>query len=597
MAKFTPGLMGAKTTPDFGGKSSVDGYDNSGDALLDSAIKGSIAQTNRNKATKFQQAQVLRDGIVSGHFSDDMVTQVEGALDRMSKLNPNGRNYSKVLNEANAELGMTVQKQAQVTDLLKRTSDAFNGDEDKKYYSKDAFFALLEDNTSLDLDSTGMNKAYQGYLKSTDNINQDVVREEFVDLLGKYKFGGSTKSGEGKVGEFTTIKQGEYSGERTQMYKLKSGVSVPVFTNSSDVPEDLVEKWGTSSKAHMAMMDNFVAKKTKGFKGTAEELEDAEMAAGQEFVLDQMKQVIPDYASISKTRENFQPGQGGGGSNNKPNPSSLIATQISRALLGDQSIIGNTSKSSMMFENTKLEGFDVTSQFKDVKLIPGIGKSPGRPATKIFRPINEDALYIDTGRGVVRYDESQFNDLMIMASSAGNGFDMTDANSLPEYNNTSKSFNIRQTVTDGTTTKNISELTSAEAQSGKWSPANQSLVGTKYQKYQMTDENKSNERSQQKIAGSALSQIEGFSIEQMNNNNQNYDNVTEMSKALNTSWSGQVVPGISMTKTIKSIKTGVNAVGSLGFGAGRDKFVVRFNDGSDKTISQDDMRTLVEGQF
>ena len=592
MAKFTPGLMGAKTTPDFGGKSSIDGYDSSGDALLDSAIKGSIAQTNRNKAVKFQQAQVLRDGIVSGHFSDDMVTQVEGALDRMAKLNPNGKNYSKVLNEANAELGMTVQKQAQVTKLLERTSAAFEGDEDKKYYSKDAFFALLEDNTSLDLDSPGMNKAYQGYLKSTKNINEDVVREDFVELLGKYKFGGSTKSEEGNIGEFSTLKQGEYAGEKTQMYKMtKDGVSVPIYSDASKVPSDLVEKWGTSSKAHMAILDAYVDKKTKGKTGTPEEMEALEMAAGQEFILDQMKQVIPDYASVSKTRESFQPGQGGGSSSNKPNPSSLIATQISRALLGDQSIIGKTSKSSIMFENTKLSGFDVTSQFKDIKLIPGIGKSPGRPATKIFRPLNEDALYIDTGRGVVRYDESQFNDLMIMASSAGNGFDMTDANSLPEYNNTSKSFNIRQTVTDGTTTKNISELTSAEAQSGKWSPANQSLAGTKYQKYQLTDENASNERNQQKTAGSALAQIEGFSIEQMNNDNQNYDNVTEMSKALNTSWSGQVVPGISTTKTIKSIKPGAALLG-----AGRDKFVIRFNDGSDKTIDQDEMRMLVLGQ-
>jgi len=590
MAKFTPGLMGAKTTPDFGGKSSIDGYDNSGDALLDSAIKGSIAQTNRNKATKFQQAQLLRDGIVSGHFSDDMVTQVEAALDRMTEMNPNGKNYSKVLNEANAELGMTVQKQAQVTKLLERTSAAFEGDEDKKYYSKDAFFALLEDNTSLDLDSPGMNKAYQGYLKSTKNINEDVVREDFVELLGKYKFGGGGETKEGEIGGVKTMINSSYQGERTQMYKLKSGVSVPIYTDASQVPEDLVEKWGTSSKAHVAMMDNYVNKKLVGKTRTDEEEKADELKFQKEFVLDQMKKVIPDYASISQKRESALPTDGGG-SNNKPNPSSLIATQISRALLGDQSIIGKTSKEYMMFQNTKLEGFDVTSQFKDIKLIPGIGKSPGRPATKIFRPINEDALYIDTGRGVVRYDESQFNDLMIMASSAGNGFDMKDANSLPEYNNTSKSFNIRQTVTDGTTTKNISELTSAEAQSGKWSPANQSLAGTKYQKYQLTDENASNERNQQKTAGSALAQIEGFSIEQMNNDNQNYDNVTEMSKALNTSWSGQVVPGVSTTKTIKSIKTGVR-----GLGSGRDKFVVRFNDGSDKTISQDKMRILVLGQ-
>ena len=593
MAKFTPGLMGAKTTPDFGGKSSVAGYSSAGDALLDSAIKGSVAQTNKNKATKFQQAQVLRDGIVSGHFSDDMVTQVEGALDRMSKLNPNGRNYSKVLNEANAELGMTVQKQGQVTKLLERTSAAFDGDEDKKYYSKDAFFALLEDNTSLDLDSTGMNKAYQGYLKSTDNINQDVVREEFVDLLGKYKFGGSTKSGEGKVGEFTTIKQGEYSGERTQMYKLKSGVSVPVFTNSSDVPEDLVEKWGTSSKAHMAMMDNFVAKKTKGFKGTAEELEDAEMAAGQEFVLDQMKQVIPDYASISKTRENFQPGQGGGSTPPKANPSSLIATAISRALLGDASMIGDTSLSTLNFENGTVEGFDITDQFKDIKLIPG-PKGTGRPARKIFRSTDEDALYIDTGNGIVKYDESQFNDLMIMASSAGNGFTMKDANSLPEYNTTKKSFNIRQQVTDGKTTKNISDLTPAEASSGNWGAANKSLAGTDYRRFSMTEYNKSKVLGLQKAAGNALAGVENFSYDNMVNTSTNYDQHTKIAAAINTAWAGQLVTSINATKAIRSVKR----PGMSGYDdRGRDKYLITYEDGEEDYITQEEMKHALQSQF
>ena len=593
MAKFTPGLMGAKTTPDFGGKSSVAGYSNAGDALLDSAIKGSVAQTNKNKATKFQQAQVLRDGIVSGHFSDDMVTQVEGALDRMSKLNPNGRNYSKVLNEANAELGMTVQKQGQVTKLLERTSAAFEGDEDKKYYSKDAFFALLEDNTSLDLDSTGMNKAYQGYLKSTDNINQDVVREEFVDLLGKYKFGGSTKSGEGKIGDLATLKQGNYSGERTQMYKLKSGVSVPVFANSSEVPEDLVEKWGTSSKAHMAMMDNYVDKELAGQTfADSDAKEAAEMAAGQEFVLDQMKQVIPDYASISQTRETIAPGQTDGSSTPKANPSSLIATAISRALLGDASMIGTeTGRSSLLYKNETLEGFDITDQFKDIKLIPG-PKGTGRPARKIFRSENEDALYIDSGNGIVRYDETQFNDLMIMASSAGNGFTMKDANSLPEYNTTKKSFNIRQQVTNGKITKNISDLTPAESSSGSWSAANKSLAGTDYKKYSMSKINASKEREQQFTAGAALALIDNFEFSQMNNNNQNYDLVSEMADALNTAWTGQVIPGINPTSAIKSIKRGVQLVG-----AGNDKFVVRFNDGSKpKDLTQDQMRMFVQGQ-
>ena len=593
MAKFTPGLMGVKTTANLGADP-IGGFVDKGANQLNSAIQGNIAQGARNKATKFQQAQNMRDGIVSGHFSEGMVTQVEEALDRMSKLNPNGRNYSKVLNEAQAELGMTVQKQAKVTALLDRTKSAFDTDEDNKYFQKDEFFALLEDNTDLELDANQMKAAYQGFLKNTENINQDLVREDFVELLGKYKFGGSTASSEGEVGGLATLKQGEYSGERTQMYKLDNGISVPVFASASDVPEDLVEKWGTSSKAHMAMMDSYVNKKTSGEKYPDDNArEAAELAAGQEFVLEQMKQVIPDYASVSKTRENFQPGQGSGsGNQNESNKASLIATQLSRSLLGDSSIIGETPISSMIYGNETLEGFDITDQFKNIKLIPGIGKSPGYAATKIFRSKDEDALYIAGGDGKIkRYGEDDFNNLMILASSAGNGFTMDDANSLPEYNTSQKAFQIRQQVTDGTTTKNISDLTPAEAQSGAWSAAGNSLAGTKYKKYSMSDVNASKIRGQQKTAGTALSTIDNFEFTQMNNSNQNYDLVKKMSSALNTAWAGQVVSNIDPTKTIKSIQRG--AMG----GSGRDMFVVRFNDGSDKTIDQDTMRQKLEGQF
>jgi hypothetical protein len=596
MAKFTPGLMGAKTTPTLE-KDMFGGYIDKGMNQLQSALSQSLAQNKSNKAQRFQQAASLRDGIVSGHFSDDMVTQVEASIERLAKLNPNGSNYSKVLNQSNAELGMTVAKQNQVTKLLERTSAAFEGDEDKKYYDKEGFFALLEDNTNLELTSQDMQGAYKSYLKGVDNINQDVVREDFVELLGKYKFGGSTKSGEGKIGEFSTLKQGEYSGEKTQMYKLKNGRSVPVFTDSKDVPTDLVEKWGTSSKAHMAMLDAYVDKKTEGQSGTPEEMEALEMAAGQEFVLEQMKQVIPDYASVSKTRESFQPGQGSGSGNNNntPNPSSLVATQLSRALLGDQSIIGNSPMSELVVGNETIDGFDVTNQFKDIKLIPGIGKSPGRPAAKIFRPANEDVLYIDTGRGVVKYDESQFNDLMIMASSAGNGFTMKDANSLPEYDNTSKAFNIRQTVTDGTTTKNISELTPAEAQSGKWSPANQSLAGTKYQKYSMSDDNKSKVLFHQQAAGNALAAIDGFSYDLMDDSSTNYDLNKEMAKAINSAWAGNLVTSLDATRVIRKVE---RAGMSANPDRGRDKYLVTFEDGSEKYVTQSAMKfALQETQF
>ena len=78
----------------------------------------------------------------------------------------------------------------------------------------------------------------------------------------------------------------------------------------------------------------------------------------------------------------------------------------------------------------------------------------------------------------------------------------------------------------------------------------------------------------------------------MNNSNQNYDLVSEMADALNTAWTGQVIPGINPTSAIKSIKRGVQLVG-----AGNDKFVVRFNDGSkSKDLTQDQMRMFVQGQ-
>ena len=601
MAKFTPGLMGVKTTPTLG-KNSIPGFIDTGTQSMDASFRQNLEIRAKNKATKFAQAQTLRDGIVSGHFSEDMVVKVEAAIDRMSKLNPNRRNYSKVLNEASAELGMAVQKQAKVTKLLERTGAAFEGDEDKKYYSKDGFFAMLEDNTNIDLDKTQMQSLYQGYLQDTGNINQDVVREDFVELLGKYKFGGNLKSKEGEIDGQKTLTQGSYQGERTQMYKLSNrNISIPVFANSSEVPEDLVEKWGTSSKAHMAMMDNYTKEKMKGFTGTQAEMDAEEMRIGQEFVLDQMKKVIPDYTSISKKKEDFipPPPTPAGDPNDKPNPSALIATQLARAMMGGDSIIGKTPVTKLQYKNTSLSGYDITNQFKDIKLIPGVGKSPGRPAKKIFRAEGEDALYIDTGKGVVRYDESQFNDLMIMASSAGNGFTMTDANTLPEYDNTKKAYNLRQKYTDGKTVKFRGEMTDAELSSGKWSTTGRSLVGTDFKAYVNTmtakDREAQNVRYQQATAGSAIADIENV-YDRMTNTTTDYEFVLDVANKLNTAWTGQVIKSLNKTSAITSIKRGVSAAGSMGFGAGRDKYVVRFADGSDKTVTQEEMKGYIQGQ-
>ena len=182
-----------------------------------------------------------------------------------------------------------------------------------------------------------------------------------------------------------------------------------------------------------------------------------------------------------------------------------------------------------------------------------------------------------------------------MASSAGNGFTMKDANSLPEYDNTSKAFNIRQTVTDGTTTKNISELTPAEAQSGKWSPANQSLAGTKYQKYAMSDDNKSKVLFHQKAAGNALASIDGFSYDLMDDSSTNYDLNTKMANAINSAWAGNLVTSLDATRVIRKVE---RAGMSANPDRGRDKYLVTFEDGSTKYVTQSAMKfALQETQF
>lgn len=574
MAKFTPGLMGAKTTPDFGGKSSVEGYSSAGDAVLDSAIKGSIAQTNRNKAIKFQQAQVLRDGIVSGHFSDEMVTQVEGALDRMSKLNPNGKNYSKVLNQANAELGMTVQKQAQVTKLLERTSAAFEGDEDKKYYSKDAFFALLEDNTSLDLDSAGMNKAYQGYLKSTENINEDVVREDFVELLGKYKFGYGGETKEGEIGGVKTMINSSSQVEKTQMYKMtKDGVSVPIYSDASKVPEDLVEKWGTSSKAHMAMMDNYVNNKLADKEFDTTEAKDAaELLAGKEFVLDQMKQVIPDYASISQKRESALPGQTDG-SSKKANSSDLFLTTIARAITGDQSMIGERTETKFNYKTGTISGYDITDQFKNVNLVKLTGGT-GTPADKVISVPNENALYIDLldGKGLKRYGQDEFNMLVQMAAEADNGFTMNDANTSQFYNVTRGAYEINQFYVDKEgNTKSRDEMTQKDFSSGNWQPANLSATGTDSRKFMATDANAAGIRSTQLSAAAVLNEIDGFSFENMASSTSSND-TRKYAKALLPALLGKSFPDIGNGAPIKNIR-----VSRL---LGDTDYVFEFSDGT-----------------
>ena len=67
MAKYTPTLLGQDTeinlAPFFGG-----GFVDAGAAQLNQAVQNNARAITEAKNKKFEQAQALRDGIVSGHF-------------------------------------------------------------------------------------------------------------------------------------------------------------------------------------------------------------------------------------------------------------------------------------------------------------------------------------------------------------------------------------------------------------------------------------------------------------------------------------------------------------------------------------------------
>ena len=256
MAKYTATLLGQDTTtklpPNF-----IPGFISDGNQSSN-AVSESLTQAITNeKKQKYEREQALMDGVISGHFSTEITKDVMDDIGNLTGYNSNSKEYATALNKATAKLKVATQKQANVTSTLARGKDNFDNDADSKYYKEENFFKFQEDSTNIELTNRAYANGYKDFLGNVNNINQDLVREDFVDLIGKYSYG-SGEVGEGEdIGDFKTMSTTQRSGERTMFYKLsKKGISIPMFETSKDVPQRLVDKWYTSGKANMAMMDS-----------------------------------------------------------------------------------------------------------------------------------------------------------------------------------------------------------------------------------------------------------------------------------------------------------------------------------------------------
>ena len=583
MAKYSASLINQDTTtklpPNF-----MPGF------ISDGIKENMLAQQNFNQALrnekkqKYEREQALMDGVVSGHFSPEITAEVMDDISNLTGYNSNSKEYATALNKATAKLKVNVEKQANATSILDRGNKNYTEDADNKYYKDDEFFKFQEDMTNINLTGGEYSSGYKSFLGNVDNINQDLVREDFVDLIGTYSYGGG-KSKEGEdIGGLKTITTSQSSGERTQFYKLENGISVPVFKNSNDVPQELVDKWYSGGKANMAMMDAFVADKLKGQTfANAEANNAAEVAARKEFLNDQMKQVIPDYKTVYQENSKFQPGQGGGsGSGNKDaNSSDIFLTTLARGITGDASMIGDRPMGEFNFENGTIKGFDITDQFQNMNLAKQ--GDQGFPATRVVAADGEDALYVDIndGAGLKKYTKDEFNLLVTMAAEADNGFTTKDANQSQYYDSGRGAYRIDQFYQDEDgNIKHRDQMTDEDFSSGNWKSANKSLVGTDSRRIVYSEDNTNQARANQLIAAKSLNLVDGFSFDDMATTTDT-GQISKYAKALSTAMTGKSHEKLGGGAIISSIEKGLSV---LGMGSGKTNYVVYFSDGTEKQV-------------
>ena len=592
MAKYTARLsqVDSKTQlgPNFMGT-----YVDSGNQQFQNAFLANIASVRNQKKQKFEREQALMDGIVSGHFADDITAETLESISNLTGYNSNSKEYAVALNKATAKLKISVAKQQKVTDLLNRTKESFDNDQDRTYYKDDEFYNLLERNTNIDLTGAQMNKEYENYLKNVDNINTDAVREKFVEQIGTYAYGGDSKSEEGEVSGMPTLKQGSYRGKRTQFYTLENGVSVPVFNTANDVPVELVEKWASLNKASIAMMEDFVAKENAGKNhASPEAAQKAEMMAKKKFVMMEMQKVYPDYESVSDSKEQFVPG-GGGTPASGDNPSALAITQLAKSIAKDESIIGKAPVVSLQIGNETFEGFDITDTF-DTFNFDVVG-NVGRKAQRVFAPEGEDAIYVQGADGqYTKYDRGNFADLTIRMANSDNGFKLSDVNDLPEYNQNRKSWTFDPMVTDGKVRKPQSELTQEEIQSGKWqSTGERSLIGTDFQKAQPIDVQKKEEARMLAVQNSVSQSLsnEGIVFKDLNDEylKDNKNQREPFKKALQSTLIGKQLNGLG-SSAVTNVDLGS---GILVFGTDDRLIMLEFADGSKRNITMTELQTAL----
>ena len=297
MAKYTPTLLGKDTeiniAPFFGG-----GFVDAGAAQLNQAVQNNARAITEAKNKKFEQAQALRDGIVSGHFSDIMAAEVGEDIAKLATMGTYSEAYQVTLAEANAKLGINVAKQAQITTGAKEITDQFKEDPSNKYYERNALGANLDDAIQaggLDTTRDDLDNSFTSFKRNIDNIKDGVVRTDFQSKLGeivqKVEATGGLSNVNSEFSQFTKTVDGQKF-VTGYTYDPVNRMYVPAFDETKLPPQGLVELYRGIDDSAATLMDNFVDQKHK-LNGGGDLDPHAKKIYEQEFVLSEMKKLTP----------------------------------------------------------------------------------------------------------------------------------------------------------------------------------------------------------------------------------------------------------------------------------------------------------------
>ena len=320
MAKYTPTLLGQDTDVNIGAFFQG-GFVDAGADQLNQAIQNNVKVVTEAKNKKFEQAQSLRDGIVSGHFSDDMAGEIGGYIEQLTDMPTYSKAYASTLASANAKLGIMVAKQAKITTEMERTTTDFDADPSSKYYDPNLSARLHdqingdEENgivgTGIDTSSANIQDAYTSFKNDKTNIKDGVVRTDFQSKLGeivqKIEKTGGLGNVNSEFASFTTTTGGQKF-VTGYTYDAQNRMYVPAFDKTKLPPKGIVELYRGIDDAAATLMDDYVNEKHKANNTDPSKPIDphAKSVYEQEFVLEEMKKLTPGGAIDEKNDREFR---------------------------------------------------------------------------------------------------------------------------------------------------------------------------------------------------------------------------------------------------------------------------------------------------